>query len=170
MEKRSGIKAFGAHSGFTLIELLVVVLIIGILAAVALPQYQLMADKTRLMRLLPLARAIKNAQEIFWLDNGRYATTWEELGFELPSSLVVGGSQAYSSYGSGANLRIILYGSEYFGIGTFKPDFLFVWTYDKFPTSSGQLACYAYNDYAEQVRKKICTKIGDKWVLIEGKH
>ena len=69
---------------FTLIELLVVILIIGILAAVALPQYQKAVEKSRAAQAISLVKSVAQAQQAYYLANGTYATGFDELAVEIP--------------------------------------------------------------------------------------
>ncbi len=70
--------------GFTLIELLVVVLIIGILAAVALPQYQKAVERSKALQSVTLLKSIYDAQQVYYLEHGSFATKFADLSISMP--------------------------------------------------------------------------------------
>ena len=65
--------------GFTLIELLVVVLIIGILAAMALPQYFKAVERSRMAEAITLMDSVVKAQRRKFMQTNRYARNFEGL-------------------------------------------------------------------------------------------
>ena len=69
--------------GFTLIELLVVVLIIGILAAIALPQYFRAVERSRAAEALTLFGSIAGAEQRRALLTGAYTTSFGELDLDF---------------------------------------------------------------------------------------
>ncbi len=125
---------------FTLIELLVVVLIIGILAAVALPQYQKAVDKARFTQMIIAARSIKDAQEVYYLANGTYATDKDSLDMKMPTGI------AMSTELHGCDVGIPY--SVYVRWGKL-PGVLLISGYDKQCAAmsgwSSKSACYAQN-------------------------
>ncbi|MDD7502499.1 MAG: prepilin-type N-terminal cleavage/methylation domain-containing protein [Elusimicrobia bacterium] len=78
----------GRLGGFTLIELLVVVLIIGILAAIAVPQYELAVEKARAAEALSVLKSIKQAGNLCVLQQGLPADIggcyFDEIDLDLP--------------------------------------------------------------------------------------
>ena len=148
--------------GFTLIELLVVVLIIGILSAIALPQYQMAVRKARMVEMQTLTKAIKSAQEVYYMANGAYTRNFYDLDINPPVGLSEdangdlilpsGTRLLVLDPSAGTSNRVYaINGREKLG---------FTWYMDKENSTSraGKQFCVAY---ADETSRKLCRSISN---------
>jgi len=68
-----------SSQGYTLIELLVVVLIVGILASIAIPQYFKVVEKSRIAEAMSLVSSIKSSEERYMANGGLYTANFNLL-------------------------------------------------------------------------------------------
>ncbi len=100
--------------GFTLIELLVVVLIIGILAAIALPQYEKAVEKSRMSEAILAVQEIANANKVYYMANGEYSSDINNLDVQY------GGQGRYSGRIPAAVGKYFIFSSTASGL----PDYI----------------------------------------------
>ena len=141
-------------SGFTLIELLVVVLIIGILAGIAVPQYQKAVGKARVMSALPFLKAVTDAKERYFIANGTYAPDFDLLDIDIPYTSV-------TEYGESGNKRYL--GTPVGGLSSAKSSRSVYWGGDGLGLTIDWHGNYGscYSSSGEK-GDKICASLGTK--------
>jgi len=104
------------RKGFTLIELLIVVVIIGILAAIAIPKFANTKGKAYVTAMKSDLRNLVTAEEAFFADSSKYTGTVSQLKFNVSSGVNVPAIATGAGYWSATNTHSQLTGATC-GIG-----------------------------------------------------
>ncbi|MDX2207648.1 MAG: prepilin-type N-terminal cleavage/methylation domain-containing protein [Gemmatimonadales bacterium] len=94
------------RKGFTLIELLIVVVIIGILAAIAIPKFAATKDKAKLASVKSDVRNIMSAQEAYFSDFNTYAASFANLQASTNTTPSAGNTVAVTGVASGFTITV----------------------------------------------------------------
>ena len=147
-------------SGFTLIELLVVVLIIGILAAIALPQYRAAILKAKASRMLTDMKTLVDAQDRYYLIYTKYTRDMNDLDISIQNA-TLGQNSIPDDMLTTSNGRYIL-GSDRI-LAEFpnsnNPEFFFYYSKSAGAYCNGRKrCCYVKRNNADAI--KLCQTLG----------
>lgn len=104
-----------AQKGFTLIELMIVVAIIGILAAIAIPQYQDYIAKSQVSRVMGEVGSLRTATEMCMMNS----TAEADCKFGFSGSDLLGETELNDINGNDTGLTVTFTGTEAIFIATF---------------------------------------------------
>jgi len=122
--------------GFTLIELLIVVVIIGILAAIAIPKFSATREKAYIAAMKSDLKNLASQQEIYYSDEYSYTGSVAFLGFVASDAVAVTIASSNTGWSATATHTALTNGEGcaiYYGEGTTTTDFGV--------TQAGEISC-----------------------------
>ena len=128
------------NKGFTLIELLIVVVIIGILAAIAIPKFSATREKAYFAAMKSDLKNLASQQEIYYSDEYSYTSLQADLGFVASDGVTVVITTPTATGWAGTSVHAAMTAegcSIYYGTGTAVA----IGTPSTTPVAAGAMAC-----------------------------